>query len=268
MVVLSSSGQSSQTGVTMAISGAAQAGPAIISVNTADGTTDIAQNAWIEIKGTNLAPANVPSGGVTWDNAPEFASGRMPTQLNGVSVTVNGKPAFVYFVSAAQVNVLTPLDATTGSVSVVVTQSGTSSVAFTANLKTAAPAFALFGATKYIASTHADGSLNGPASLSVPGYVFTPAQPGETIALYGFGFGPPSGTLVNGSSMQNSPLATLPMIQIGGIQATVSYAGVIGPGLYQFNVVVPSTAANGDNLVTCSYVGASTPVGALISVQR
>ena len=46
---------------------------------------------------------------MTWSNAPEFASGRMPTQLAGVSVTVNGRPAYVYFVSPAQINVLTPL---------------------------------------------------------------------------------------------------------------------------------------------------------------
>jgi uncharacterized protein (TIGR03437 family) len=57
----------------------------------------IAQNDWIEIKGSNLVPANTPAGGVVWSNAPDFAQGRMPTEINGVSVTVNGRPAYVYF---------------------------------------------------------------------------------------------------------------------------------------------------------------------------
>jgi uncharacterized protein (TIGR03437 family) len=38
--------------------------------------------------------------------------------------------------------------------------------------------------------------------------------------------------------------------------------------LYQFNVIVPSAAANGDNLVTAAYAGSTTPAGALFAVQR
>lgn len=57
----------------------------------------------------------------------------MPTQLNGVSVTVNGKPAYVYFHYRAaissvcksdQSNVLTSLDATQGPVQIKVTSGG------------------------------------------------------------------------------------------------------------------------------------------------
>jgi uncharacterized protein (TIGR03437 family) len=57
----------------------------------------IAQNTYIVIKGANLAPAATAAAGVIWSTAPSFASGLMPTQLNGVSVTVNNKPAFAYF---------------------------------------------------------------------------------------------------------------------------------------------------------------------------
>src|ERR1035438_6225575 len=68
----------------------------ITSVNTAGAGPDIAQNDWIEIKGINLVPANTPSAGVIWSTAPEFNAGQMPTQIGGVSVTVNGKAAFVF----------------------------------------------------------------------------------------------------------------------------------------------------------------------------
>jgi uncharacterized protein (TIGR03437 family) len=192
----------------------------------------------------------------------------MPTELNGVSVKVNGRPAYVYYISDTQINVLTPLDGTQGQVSVVVTNGMITSAAFSTVMGTVAPSFLLSGATKYIAATHAIGSLVGPASLSVPGYSFTPAQPGETVVLYGVGFGLPSATLAEGSSSQFGTLPTPPTVQIGGAEAAVQFAGIISPGLYQFNVVVPSSAANGDNTLTASYGGLTTPVGTVIAVQR
>jgi uncharacterized protein (TIGR03437 family) len=102
----------------------------------------------------------------------------------------------------------------------------------------------------------------------VPGYQFTPVAPGETVIFYAVGFGLPSTALVNGSITQSGALPTLPVIMIGGTQATVASASVISPGLYQFNVVIPLTAANGDNTVTCTYGGLSTPTGDLITVQK
>jgi uncharacterized protein (TIGR03437 family) len=60
----------------------------------------------------------------------------------------------------------------------------------------------------------------------------------------------------------------LPSCKIGGNPATVGFAGLISPGLYQFNMMVPSTAANGDNSIICTYGGLSTPGGDLITVQK
>jgi uncharacterized protein (TIGR03437 family) len=148
--------------------------PTITSVNTAGGFPDIAQNGWIEIKGTGLAPSSLGPNGMTWSSAPEFAQGRMPTQLNNVSVKVNGKSAYVYYISETQINALTPLDGTQGQVSIVVTNGTNSGVPFAATVRAVAPSFLLFGASKSIVATHANGSLLGPASMSVPGYPFTP----------------------------------------------------------------------------------------------
>jgi uncharacterized protein (TIGR03437 family) len=237
--------------------------PFITSIDTAGGFPDIAQNSWTEIKGANLGPAT----GVTWSNAPDFASGRMPTQLNNFSVTVNGKSAYMYYVSSTQINVLTPLDNTLGPVEVVVSDGTTSSLAFTANLRPAAPSFLLLGATQYDAATHLNSSLVGPVAISVPGYSFTPAQAGETIELYSTGFGLPVTTLTPGSSMQYGSLPTLPTVQIGGAPATVGFAYVISPGLYQLDVVVPAGAVSGDNSLTVSYGGFTSALGILIAIQ-
>jgi uncharacterized protein (TIGR03437 family) len=251
-------------------------GASITSVETANGGTDIAQNSWTVIKGNNLVPANAPSTGVIWSTAPEFNQGKMPTQLGGVSVTVDGKPAFIYYYCSAatspcasdQINVLTPLDSASGPVQIVVTNGTVSSAPFTVNLKSVSPALLLFDSS-HVAATHLDGSLLAPATL-YPG-LSTPAKPGEQVVLYGVGFGLPGGALVNGSSSQSGSLPVLPVCKIGtgaaALNATLSFAGLISPGLYQLNLTVPVGAATGDDAISCTYGGGSTPVGAVIAVQ-
>jgi uncharacterized protein (TIGR03437 family) len=249
------------------------AGP-ITSVTTAYAGPVIAQDTFIVVKGANLVPANTPASGAIWSSAPSFVSGLMPTQLGGVSVTVNNQPAFVYFYCSAatdpaclqdQLNILTPLDNTIGSIAVVVTSGGVSSPPFTANMQSVAPSFLLFTTAGYIAATHANGSLLGPTSL-YPGSS-TPAKPGETITLYAVGFGLPTTALVNGSAIQSGSLPVLPVCQVGGAPAALGFAGLISPGLYQLNLTIPAAAANGDNAVSCTYNGSTTPARDLISVQ-
>jgi uncharacterized protein (TIGR03437 family) len=246
----------------------------VTSVTTAFGGPTISQNTYIVITGTNLVPANTPAAGAIWSSAPSFANGQMPTQLGPISVTVNNKPAFVYFYCSAatdpacpqdQLNILTPLDNTVGPVLVTVTNGAVSSPPFTASLQNFSPSFLLFNAAGNIVATHPDGSLLGPAGLYPAS---TPAKSGETIVLYAVGFGLPITALVNGSAAQSGPLPALPVCQVGGAAATLKFAGLITPGLYQLNLVVPASAPNGNKLVSCSYVGFTTPPGNLIAVQN
>jgi hypothetical protein len=58
--------------------------------------------SWLEIKGTNLA-----TGARLWEGK-DFQGTNAPTSLDGTSVTINGKPAFVYYISGTQVNVQAP----------------------------------------------------------------------------------------------------------------------------------------------------------------
>jgi len=246
---------------------------AITAVSTAFGGAPIAQNTWTQINGNNLVPATTPAAGVVWNNAPSFASGQLPTQLNGISVTVNGKPAFVYFFCSAatspvcptdQINVLTPLDPTIGPVQVVVTNGTTASPPFIATMQAVAPTFLLFSVQGYIEARHTDGTLLGPTTL-YPG-ASTPVMAGDTAVIYPIGFGLPTTTVINGSATQSGLLPNPVICMIGGTNAPVIYAAVIEPGLYQLNLTVPMTAPSGDNSITCSYNGISTPAG-LITVQ-
>jgi uncharacterized protein (TIGR03437 family) len=277
-VTLSIAGDS--LAVTEAVGTGTAPAPAVItSVTTASGGTNIAQNTFIVIKGTSLVPATTPAAGVIWNTAPSFASGQMPTQLGNVSVRVNNSLAYIYFYCSAatspvcatdQINALTPLDNTIGPVPIVVVNSTTSSSAtlsapFNANLAAVSPAFLLFGSSSYVAATHLNYSLIGPPSL-YPGSS-TPAAPGEQVVIYGVGFGLPTTPLVAGSATQSGSLPALPVCTVGSNAATVSFAGLISPGLYQLNLTIPTATSNGDQSIACLYGGTATPSGDLITVN-
>ena len=238
-------------------------GPVITSVSNAEGgSATIAPNTWISIFGSNLAPAGDSR---IWQG-PDFVGGQMPTQLDGVSATVNGKSAYVYYISPSQLNILTPPDTMSGPVQVVVNNNGAISTPFTAQAQAVSPSFFVFGGGPYVAAVHTDGTLVGPTGL-YPGSTF-PAKPGETILVYANGFGPTSVSVASGSLTQSGSLSPVPRVTIGGSGASVPFAGLVSPGLFQFNVVVPAGASDGDQSISATYNGATTPSGTLITVQR
>jgi uncharacterized protein (TIGR03437 family) len=242
--------------------------PVIGLVANAEGeSAAIAPNTWLEIKGANLAK---PGSGRTWQSS-DFVGGKMPTQLDGVSVTVNGKSSFVYYISPTQVNVLAPPDALSGSnpsgaVQVVLTNNGAVSAAYSAAAQSMSPSFFVFNGGPYVAAVHLSGALIGPATL-YPGST-TPVKPGETIMLYANGFGPTSVPVVSGSSRQSGDLSPLPAVTIGGVAAKVGFAGLAAVGQFQFNVTLPGLLADGDQPVVATYNGSTTAMGTLITVQH
>ncbi len=260
---------------TVTVSTSAPQTPVISTAGTA-WSTGLAQNTYIAITGSNLVPSGTPAGGFFWSTAASFATGQMPTSLNGVSVKVNGKPAYIYFYCSGsvsgsicpqdQINALTPLDSTTGPVQITVSNGSATSVATSMSMTTVSPAMLEFS-NNYVTATHANatGSLLGPATL-YPG-LSTPASIGETVVLWTVGYGLPNGTLTAGSDLQSGSLPTIPTCTIGGASAPVSFAGVVSPGLYQLNVQIPTGAAHGDNAISCSYGGATTQTGLKIAVQ-
>ena len=230
--------------------------------NAEGGVATIAPNTWVEIQGSNL----VPTGDTRiWGNS-DFVGGQLPTSLDGLNVTVNGVPAYVYYISPTQVNILTPPNAISGSVPVRVSDNGVTSANFMAQAQAESPSFFVIGGGPYIAATHVNGSYLGPTSL-YPGLT-TPAQPGETIVMYANGFGSTSTPVVSGSETQSGTLSPMPAITIGGVAATVTFAGLVAPGEFQFNVVVPPSLANGDQPTTAMYNGLTTQAGTLITVQQ
>jgi uncharacterized protein (TIGR03437 family) len=105
------------------------------------------------------------------------------------------------------------------------------------------------------------------AAILYPGLT-TPAKPGELVVLYANGFGPTSTPVVSGSVTQSGTLSPLPVVKIGGVTAMVQFAGLVSPGEFQFNVVVPPNTLDGDQPVIAAYGGLSTQAGTLIAVQK
>ena len=148
---------------------------------------------------------------------------------------------------------------------VVVTNNGAASLGFTVQTSAITPTLFTFDG-HYVAATHSDGSPVGPPNLFSGST--TPAQPGEVIVLYANGFGQTNVPLISGSPVQSRQLQVSPTVVIGASATAVQYAGLISPGMFQFNVVVPPGTADGDQPVTAVYLGATTQTGVVVPVKR
>lgn len=234
--------------------------PALTSVvNAATGQASFAPGTWVSVYGTDLAGSTR-----SW-NANDFFQGQLPYILDSALVTFAGQRGFLSYISPGQINVLIPDFAFSNPVGVNVqamfAQSGYQQI----TIGKYAPGLFTFTA-KYPAAVHLDGSYLGPAGI-LSGVTTTPAKSGEIILLFGTGFGqtnPPS---------DYSRLITTPYPVAAPVTATVGgqnaqVAGyLIMPGLYQFNLTMPSLAP-GDWPVTLSIGGQPTQTGMNLTVSQ
>jgi uncharacterized protein (TIGR03437 family) len=202
--------------------------------------------SWIEIYGSNLASVQR-----SWTGA-DFNGTAAPTALSGTSVTVGGVPAYVDYISGYQVNVQIPFGVGTGPQPVVVkTAAGsTTPVDLTINPTQpgllATPNF-IVDSRQYVDALFANSSTYVLPPGTITGVTSQRPQPGQTITLYGVGFGPVLPTLAAGQiAQQTDSLAGQLAVYFNGIQAKVTYAGLAPNtvGLYQINVVVPNIPAS------------------------
>ena len=240
---------------------AAASAPVIAGVvNGASFVSGFSQGSWVTIMGTNLSGTTR-----TWTSA-DFNGSHLPTSLDQVSATIDGKPAYVYYVSPTQINVLAPADTATGPVPVQVTYAGAASNVLNAAETSFSPALFTFSAAngKYVAAVRSDGQYIGPTTLYSG--ATEPANVGDTLLLFGTGFGPTNPTTDFSQTFSGDPVtANTVTATIGGVPAPVSFAGLIYPGEYQFNVTVPSVPG-GDNLVVLTVNGVSSQAGASLTV--
>jgi uncharacterized protein (TIGR03118 family) len=240
--------------------GSVQAAPVINNngiLNAAGYQLGVAPYTFVSILGNNLAATTR-----SWQ-ASDFVNGQLPRSLDGVGVNVNGTPAYISYISPTQLNVLMPASTSTGS-TLQLTNNGLSSGATPLQFYALAPAFFQVGASGFAAATHSDGTLIGPLGVFTPST--KPARVGEVITIYGNGFGATSPAQPDGSLVSAPlPLINAPVVMIGGVPAQVAYAGLVAPGLYQLNVVVPQVDPG--NVAMTAQVGAVTTPSTMIAIQ-
>jgi uncharacterized protein (TIGR03437 family) len=82
------------------------------------------------------------------------------------------------------------------------------------------------------------------------------------------GLGPTTPAYLEGRLVTSpAPLANGATVTVGGVQAAVDWAGIVGAGLYQVNFHVPSVAV-GDQPIQVSVNGASAQSGIFMAIGR
>lgn len=231
----------------------------VINASGYGGATSIAPGTWMEIYGVNLATTQTQ----VWVSS-DFRNNTAPAKLATTSVTVGGQPSYIYYVAPGQINAQVPTGIATGNQSVVVTTAGGVSQAYTVNVNAvepgilAIPAF-IYRGQQYAVSVFSNTlTFDFPAAIS--GAQTARAKPGDYLTFYGIGFGQVTPNIAAGQVVTQANNLSGVTVSIGGVPATVSYAGEVASdvGLYQINVVVPNIPANEAVPVVVSLSG--TPV--------
>lgn len=247
--------------------------PAITQSGVVNGATfqsAIAPGSYITIKGVNLLDTNQLSNFAFYNNLNYelvigdnlMSNGALPLSLDFTSVTFDvpsagiSVPGYLYFVSPTQVNVYVPWElAGQSSVQVKVnTDEYTWGNVVTVPISTYAPGF-------FMNTGNVADALDLSQQLITAG---NPAVRGQTIQLFANGLGPVNNQPASGSPASTTTLSstkTTPVVTIGGQPATVSFSGLTpgSVGLYQVNVQVPAGVATGNQPITISIGGATSP---------
>ena len=135
------------------------------------------------------------------------------------------------------------------------------------------PAFFTFNGRSLAARVPNGGPIVAGASLGIPGA--RPARPGEIIELYATGLGATQTAVLPGTISPNEAIATTGRVtvSVGGTvvpDADILYSGLAPgniSGLYQVNVRLAPTLANGDVPILMTIGGAQSVAGTTIPVQ-
>ncbi len=216
---------------------------AVVSAAAYGGFSSVAPGSWVEIYGSNLASTTRG-----WAGS-DFTGNNAPTVLDGVKVNIGGQLAFIDYISSspAQINAQLPSNISTGgTLQVTVTNGSATSAPFNINVNPIqpgllAPSAFQIGGKQYVVARLPDGTYVLPPG-AISGVASRQAHPGETIVMYGIGFGSVSPSFSAGQIVTaGNQLTQSFQLLFGQTPAQLPYQGLAPNyvGLYQFDVVVP-----------------------------
>ena len=199
----------------------------------------VAPGSLISIFGANLAEFLGSASSLPLPIALKHTSVSFDFPEEGISV-----PSPLIFTSGNQLNVQVPWElAGLNFAFVKVRIEDSASFVFDLPLADHAPGIFEFdlGVTRSGVVTHADGNVVTAQN---------PARSGETVVIYGTGFGPVGVSQENGVAAPNRLTRTrrLPEVTIAGSQGSVSFSGLTPGfvGLYQINAELPASLPSGN----------------------
>jgi len=217
---LTMSGPHAITAYAQSVPSIAPAGIMSAAGATPDGT--MAPGSVISIYGNNLAPALQVA-----------STNPLPQALGNVTVTIGSYILPLLFVSPSQINAQLPVELVDGSYTLLVQQTGQPNVSGQLTVSRDAPGvFTQTNAQQLplVLALHQDGTMITFAS---------PAIHGETISLYGTGFGPYTTTTIDGFFVPATPAVNLTdavVLNVGSLIETPVFAGA-APGMVGMNLV-------------------------------
>jgi uncharacterized protein (TIGR03437 family) len=163
------------------------------------------------------------------------------TTTANVTVKVGTLSAFVGPVTASQFSVVIPYGASVGATTLTVTVSGVASAPFPITLSAVSPFFdTQAGSGTGLATVYDVTAANALVTAAAPAHV------GDAVFAYAVGLGPtnpPTPDEANGLAPATSQVSPLPTVTVGGVAATVAFAGVTQggvEGIYQVNFTIPA----------------------------
>jgi uncharacterized protein (TIGR03437 family) len=127
----------------------------------------------------------------------------------------------------------------------------------------------LFVTSNYVLAVRPKDStiINGTGSPAAGYSTVAAANPGDTLEIFGTGFGPTSPAQSAGALISTAvPTSNACTVAIGETQAAVLYCGLVGTGLYQANITVPSSLSTGTYPVVLTVAGVSSPSTATLKI--
>ena len=241
-------------------------------VNAADLQNPLAPGSLFSIFGSRLASQTasaltIPLSGTLAGVTVQFTNGSTTINAPMLYVQPDGPNGVI-----SQINAQVPWDlvtpGTTSTVNVVVNNNGNSSAATPVTVGPFSPGIFASG-TQAVAVNFPDGTLAWPAN-SVSGLTTHPAKPGSTLIIYATGLGAVNNPPANGAASLDATRSALtpPVVLVGGLSATVLFAGLSPQfvGVNQINITVPNAAASDTVPIQLQVGGIISPSTITIAV--